>query len=177
MKRLSNFLMTNPIVVVGMFVLTLLSAIAGLILGWEVLYRDYLSKSLSVPAWLIVLIVISAFFGWILYGTRINRTQAKELVLVADKTFGTEQVVVSGKRFVKCKFHHSEMVLDGQDRFDFDSCEFHDPRFTFIGPAGQALGTLTSMFKDPAFRPVVEGLFLNIRAGKLPIAVEPSGGR
>lgn len=173
MKNLADVLTKNPLVVVGMFLFTIITGVSGMVVGWGDLYRDFLSKSVTVPTWFMLLVVFAVFLVSVVYGTRKSKQLNAPLELVADKKFGVQQITANGKNFLGCEFHGTEIIFDGEAPFGFDRCEFVDPRFTFVGPAGRALMTLADLFKDPSFRPVVEGVILNIRAGRLPIAVKP----
>lgn len=174
MKRLSNFLMTNPVIVVAMFVLTLISGLVGVLLSWEVLYRDYLSKSVSIPAWLALVGVFAVFFGWILYGTRTHKASPEKVEMVNDKSFGVERVEICGKTFVGCRFQRTELVYDGTGSVGLKQCEFDVPKISFNGPAASTVDFLTQLHTDPTLRPYVESLISGIKTGSHPLSIPPS---
>ena len=177
MKNLADFLTKNPMVVVGMFLFTLVTTIVSFILTWNDFYRDYLSKSVTVPVWLALLVICFIFFGWVVYGTRKKKQIDAPLILVADKEFGVEQVVTSGKKFLGCRFNGTEIIFDGQAQIGFESCGFTDQKFTFVGPAARTIAMLTGMYKDPSFQPIVDGIFMNIKSGELSKSVRPSNAK
>ncbi|MGF6392136.1 hypothetical protein [Pseudomonas plecoglossicida] len=175
MKRLSNFLTTNPAIVVAMFMLTVASGVAGLLLSWELLYRDYLSKSVSIPAWLVLAVVFGGFFGWILYGTRAKKAAPEKAQLISDKSFGVERVKICGKIFVGCRFQRTELVYDGMGSVGIKQCSFEIPKISFDGPAALTVDFLTQMYADPTFRPFVDSLMVGIKNGAHPMSIPPSG--
>lgn len=176
MKYLAEMLTKSPLIVVAMFLITLLASIVGLLVSWEVLYRDYLSKTFTVPSWLVLLIIPIGFFGWILYSTRKKNQSDGPLELIADREFGVERVYACGKRFLNCKFSGTEIVIDASSGLSFEGCNFENQRFTFDGSAARALALLTGMYKDPSFRPMVDRTILNIKSGDMPVSKAPYSG-
>ncbi|UXZ20687.1 ABC transporter permease [Pseudomonas sp. YeP6b] len=176
MKYLAEFLTKNPFIVVLMFCLTLIGVIVGLLVSWEVLYRDYLSKTLTIPSWLVLLIFVIVFFGWIFYGTRKKQQADGPLELIADRQYGVERVNACGKKFLSCKFDGTEIVIDAQSGLGFENCNFSNQRFTFDGAAARTLAILTFMYKDPSFRPLVDATIANIKSGDLPVSKAPFSG-
>jgi hypothetical protein len=174
MKYLAELLTKNPLIVVSMFVFTLLSTLAGLLVSWEDLYRDYLSKSISIPAWLLLLLIVIGFFGWIVYGTRKKNRNDAPLELIADKSYGVQRVSACGKKFVNCKFSGTEIVIDGQAGLGFENCNFESQRFTFDGYASLTISILAGMYRDPSFRPMVDHAITNIKTGNFLMATPPS---
>lgn len=166
MKNLSEFLTKNPILVVVLFLLSITSAIVTLLLGAEDIYNDYLSRSISIPAWFVLLFVIVTCIGWVIYGsrTRLRRTRPHELV--ADVKFGVERIEVGNKRFLGCTFDGTELVIDGRP-FDFNGCHFVGQRFLFSGCAAQTLSIMAAMYRDPPFRPLIEGVMTQIKSDKV----------
>ncbi|MDF3199011.1 hypothetical protein P3C29_09970 [Pseudomonas sp. 1912-s] len=174
MKRLASFLTKNPTVIVLMFFFTLISSLAGLVLSWKDLYLDYFSKSLTIPVWLLFLIVILIFFGWVFWGTRKKPNLDPPVVTVSGEAFGVERLLISGKKFVRCKFQGTELVYDGRDAGGFEGCDFHRHVFTLEGAAGNTITVLTEMYKEPLFRAEIEGLLENIKLGHHPRPINPS---
>lgn len=174
MKQLAEVLTKNPVIVVSMFIFTLLSTIAGLLVSWDDLYKDYLSKSISIPSWLLLLLAMIVFFGWIVYGTRKKKRNDQPIVLVAGQDFGVERLSIAGKRFVGCTFNGTEIVFDGTESGGFERCRFTRHRFTFSGAAALTLGVLTVMYKDPSLRPMLDETFQNIKSGDHPLSNPPS---
>ena len=174
MKKLAEFLTKNHVVVVIMFFVTAASMFIGFLLSWDVLYRDYLSETVSMPAWLIILAIVFFFVGAAIISSRKKKPIFSDFVLVADKDFGVERVVASGRKFLNCNFDGTEVVIDGNLPVAFEHCRFKDYRFTFDGAAALTVGLLSSMYQDPAFRPAVDETIKNIKSGKMPISKSPS---
>ncbi|KRP74860.1 hypothetical protein TX23_01370 [Pseudomonas paralactis] len=177
MDQLSKFLTKNPVIVVAMFFFTFFATVAGLLVSWDVLYKDYLSHTVTIPIWLTLLVAFAIFFGWILYGTRRRKLKDAPLELIADKLFGVERVLTSGKKFVSCKFNGTEIVIDGQAKIGFESCSFINSRFTFAGAAAQTMAVLSGMYRDPSFQPMIDETFQNVKSGDFSISPSPSGKR
>ena len=174
MKYLAEFLTKNHVVVVMMFFVTVISMFIGFLLSWDVLYRDYLSKSVSMPAWLIIISIAFFFVGAAVISSRKKKPNFSEFVLVEGKDFGVERVVASGRKFSNCKFDGTEVIIDGELPVAFEHCRFKDHRFTFDGAAALTVGLLSSMYQDPAFRPAVDETIKNIKLGEIPISKSPS---
>lgn len=174
MRELARWLQTNPIVILLMFLVTLMSSVAGIVLGWNQLYQDYLSKTVEIPVWLLLLGLVLLPVLLAGYRALYGRQLGKELLPIEGKQFGVEQVTLDGSRFVRCEFHGTEVIYEGQGAFSLERCEFHAPRFAFSKYAANTISMLTSMYADPAFRPLIETTLENIRIGKAPQAVPPS---
>jgi 4-amino-4-deoxy-L-arabinose transferase-like glycosyltransferase len=166
LSKLTKQLQEHPIIVLAMFFLSLLSALVTLILGWQDLYADYLSKSLELPVWLVFLLAILGFVGWVL--VRPSEVGKGPLKRIQGETYGVQRVVLDGKEFRQCRFSASELVIEGKAGFSLAHNEFESPRFTFSGPANTTIVILTEMYKDPAFRSLVDGALENIKAGVIP---------
>lgn len=174
MKKLAEVLTKNPLIIVFMFFFTILGTLIGILVSWDVLYRDYLSKSVTIPLWLALLISVIVFFGWIFYATRKRAQLELPMELVADKDFGVERVKACGRKFINCKFNGTEILIDGQSELGFENCKFNGPRFTFVGGAGRTIAILTGMYKDPSFRPMIDKTIDNLKSGNLPVSTAPS---
>ena len=174
MKKLSDWLQNNPIIVVLMFFVSVISSVIGISLGWKQFYTDYLSKSVDVPVWLIIfgLIFVPIVYSILRRGDGI--TAEKELLKVEGKQFGVQQVVLDGKSFDRCEFHGTEIVFEGSLGCSLVRCNFDNPRFTFSRYAANTLSMLTLLYKDPAFKSLIEHTFDNIRAGAHPASMQPS---
>lgn len=164
MKYLSELLTKNPLVVVAVFIFSMASAIVTLLLGAKDIYSGYLSKEISIPAWLLILLLVILLVVWAFYGSRVKLRNSRPTELVADAKFGIERVMVGGKRYVSCSFKGSELVIDGTP-FDFQNCTFERTQFLFDGAASQTVAILTAMYRDHAFRPLVDDLLRKIESG------------
>lgn len=174
MKELTKWLQSNPIVVLTMFLISFTSGVAGIVLGWKQLYQDYLSKTIEVPIWLVILALLLLPGLRIAYRSLIGRRTTKELLKVEGKKFGVQQIVLDGKLFERCEFHGTEVVFEGSNVFSLVQCAFHAPRFSFTKYAAMTLAALTKMYTDDALRPLIDQTIENIRAGTHPQAVPPS---
>lgn len=168
MNNLIEWLSQNPIIVLVMFIISLISGLMGIVLGWKRFYEDYLSKSVSIPIWIIVIIFISmpAIFT-ILVGSKPIEDELKELSLVEGKKFGIQQVVLDGKRFIRCSFDGTELIFNGEHGFDFSENNLKSNfRLSLNKNARLTFEAFYALYKDPAFRPIVENTFQAIREGK-----------
>ena len=98
---------------------------------------------------------------------------------MADKkheaeTFGAEPLIADGRIFVNCRFNGTKLVLTGDGEVSFVGCAMNDVRFEFQGSAARTLRMLQTFYANPASRPMVEGIFNQIRSSGAPPA--PSGG-
>ncbi len=175
MKEVSKWLQSNPTLVMLMFLVSLTSGVIGIALGWEQFYEDYLSKSVEIPIWLLLLAalltpLLVGFYRSVNFGTT-----GKELIPVEGKQFGVERLVLDGKSFERCEFHGTEVIFEGANGFSLVRCNFHAPRIVFAKYAATTIGVLTTMYQDQAFRSLIDRTIENIRAGKHPEAILPSG--
>jgi hypothetical protein len=167
MKALTLWLQNNPMAILIMFIVAILSGIMTIILGWRAFYADYLSKAVTVPVWLLILVlIIGCLFAVQFVGRQSGDTVVKELEAIEGKRFGVQQIVVDGKKFERCKFDGSEIIFNGKAGFSLIGCQFKSPRITFASYASNTVNALTLMYKDPSFKPIVEQTIENIRAGK-----------
>lgn len=173
MNALTNFLQTNPIVVLVMFLVSLISGLAGLLLGWNQLYQDYLSKSVELPIWLfIVLIFLVPALIIAIRSTR-NVSKATQLTQIEGQRFGVQRITLDGMSFERCEFHGSELIFDGCEVFALVRCNLDSFKLTFSKHAATTIMVLTKLYQDPAFRPLVEGMLTNIKDGNHPEAIAP----
>ena len=169
MKELTLWLQNNPTAILIMFIVAILSGLMTIILGWEKFYSDYLSKSVTLPAWLLILIIFIGFlFAVWSAGRQTTDVAVKELERIDGKRFGVQQIIVDGKKFERCLFDGTEVIYNGKAGFSLVWCEFRSPKFTFGSYASNTINSLTMMYKDPSFRPIVEQTLQNIRSGELP---------
>ncbi len=171
MDNLIKFLENNIIILI-MFIITLLGGLMGIILGWKRFYDDFLSKSITLPVYvLIILFVVVALAIRFLPATK---DHPKRLKTIKGESFGVQRIVVDGKRFVNCKFRKTELVFRGEAGVGFEGCSFTNPGFTFAGPAANTAKILKFLYAIPELRPLIENTFKAIREGNLPEAIPPS---
>ena len=105
MKALILWLQNNPVTILIMFVVAILGGILIIILGWRTFYDDYLSKTVTVPVWLLILVlIIGCLFAVQLAGVQSGDTVVKELETIEGKRSGVQQSVLDGKKFERYQF-------------------------------------------------------------------------
>jgi hypothetical protein len=164
LNRISKNLQDNPMIVVFMFVISVLSALLTIILGWKDFYNDYLSKTITIPIWLLILVAIVSLVAWFIFKPSTIKAPT-EFEEVEGKKFGVQQVILDGRTFKRCEFDGAELIFNGENGFNLESNHFKAPKFTFGNSASNTIAALTSMYKDPAFRPLVELTLTNIKSG------------
>ena len=172
MDNLIKFLENNTIILI-MFIITLLGGLMGIILGWKRFYDDFLSKSITLPVY--VLIILFVVVALAIRFWPATKERPKELQTIKGESFGVQRIFIDGKRFVNCQFRGTELVFKGEAGVGLEGCGFFENyRLTFGGPAQMTLNMLKSLYAVPEFRPRIEGTFKAIKEGKLPIAIPPS---
>ncbi len=158
MNRLAKNLQKHPAIILIMFLLSTLSGIVTIALGWEQFYASFLSKEMSLPVWLVLLVI---FVSAIIYVSRGKSSPIpEELETIEGKQFGVQQIEMDGKNFVNCTFDGSELVFRGINGFSLQESHFKTPpRITFQDYAGNTIVVMKALHKDPLFRPYVEKSF------------------
>lgn len=70
MEWLSGVLEKWKVLNVLMFVITTIGTLMGIVLGWKQFYHDYLSVQVSMPLWMLFLIILAAFILVLLIADR-----------------------------------------------------------------------------------------------------------
>jgi len=173
MEVLIQFLQNNPLIILGMFTITVLSGIITIIIGWKKFSDDILLKKITVPvyAYLVIFFLIAlAIIFWPAIEDR-----PKPLRTIKGESFGVQRILVDGKRFVNCKFKKTELVFRGEASSSIENCSFIKiGGITFEGPAAATVKILKSLYAVPNFRPFIENTFKAIKEGKLSEAIPPS---
>ena len=167
LEKLVINLQQNHLILLIMFLISLIGGVMSIILGWKQFYEDYLSKKLTIPVWLFLILYLTTILK-----PTLNIT-SNELKTITGKSFGVQQIHLDGYRFVNCRFNGSELVFAGRERFElignnFDKATSAD--LTFIESAKLTLGALMALYKEPVFRESVEKTFSNIRNEKIPLS-------
>jgi hypothetical protein len=176
MNKLIEFLQNNPIIILVTFIISVLSGISiiiGIILGWERIRDDILLKKITVPvyAYLIILfLVVLVIIFWPAIEDR-----PKRLRTIKGESFGIQRVYLDGKRFVNCTFDGTELVFRGEAGLDFSHNNLKDIRLTLDGSAARTVIFFMKLYTEPGFRPFIENIFEAIKGGKLPESIPPSG--
>lgn len=155
-----------------MFIISVLSGLMGIILGWKKFNEDFLSKSITLPVYVYLIILFVVFLAIIFWPAIKNRP--KPLRTIKGASFGVQRIVVDGKRFVNCTFRKTELVFRGEAGVGFEGCSLTNPGFTFDGPAANTAKILKLLYTIPEMRPLIENTFEAIKKGKLPKAIPPS---
>jgi len=172
MEALIRFIQNNLLIILVVFIISVLSGFMGIILGWKRFYDDFLSKSITLPVYvLIILFVVVVLAIRFLPATK---DLPKGLTTIKGESFGVQRIFVDGKRFVNCKFRKTELAYKGEGGCRMVNCSLENIGFTFDGPAAATMKTLTGMYAIPALRPFIENTFKAIREGNLKIAIPPS---
>ena len=173
MNKLIEVLQNNSIIILVTSILTLLAAGMGIFLGWKKFYNNFLSKCITLPVYVYLIIgffVVLAIIFW-----PAIKDRPKPLRTIKGETFGVQRILVDGKRFVNCKFRKTELVYRGEAGVSLENCSFTIiGGIAFEGPAASTVKTLKSLYAVPQFRPFVENTFKAIKAGKLPEAIPTS---
>lgn len=158
MNKLAESLQKHPAIILIMFLLSVISAVVTIALGWEQFYESFLSKEIRLPAWLVLLVI---FTGAIIYVFRDKSPPTpKELETIEGKQFGVQQIEMDGKNFVNCTFDGSELIFRGTNGFSLQKNDFKTPpRITFQDYAGNTMAVMKALHKDPSFRPYIEKTF------------------
>lgn len=120
----------------------------------------------SVPFWLLI-ILACAPLGYLaagIYGRKVKD--------ISNRFFGVERVNICGKHFVNCEFDGTELIYDANAPTSMSHCKLSSIRISFTGSASDTVGYLTALYSDPAFRPIVEQTFENIKSKGLEFTQE-----
>ena len=154
MKVLIETLQKHPLAILVMFLVSAVSGIMGIVLGWQQFYESYLSRSVQLPVWLLLFGagLIATLYFLKPYASR----KPRELEMVQGKSFGVQPVELDGKRFVNCTFDGSELIFRATNGFDLIKNDFKvPPRLRFEAYAGVTLAALKALNNDPNFRQYV----------------------
>ena len=153
----------------------------AIILGWKRVCVDFLSKSVTLPVYvyliiLFVIVVVAALAIKFWPATPATKDRPKELRIIKGETFGTQRIKIDGKRFVNCTFAKTEFAYWGEAHTAFVSCGFDlgPQSFVFEGSAIRTIQLLKELYSQAVFRPFVDHVFESIKEGKLPRAIPPS---
>lgn len=172
MEVLIQLLQNNPLIILVMFTITVLSGVISIVLGWKKFRDDILLKKITVPVYTYLVILFLIALVAIFWPAVEDRP--KKLLIIEGASFGVQRIIVDGKRFVNCKFRKTELVFRGEASSSIEGCTFIKPGFTFDGPAATTVRILKSLYAIPQLRPLIENTFKAIKEGNLPVAVPPS---
>jgi len=172
MDRLAEFLQTNPVIIIATFVLSLVSLIATVVARRKQLWSDFLSKKITLPVYVYLVLILVGLLAAMLWPAAEKRP--KRLRTIEGEEFGVQRVIMDGKRFRNCQFHKTELVFRGEASSAIENCALERVGFTFDGPAATTAKILTSLYKIPQVRPLIDNTFEAIKKGELPRAVPPS---
>lgn len=168
LKNITNTLQNNPAIIIVMFIFSILSAVITVILGWNQFYNDYLSKTINTPVWLVILLFLLTCALFSFRREPIKAPEIKELKNIEGKDFGVQRIPLDGHHFKRCTFTGSELIFSGRQPFSLSSNSLTDIKFTFSDEASNTITSLTKMYKDQAFRPLIDQTLENIKSGTTP---------
>lgn len=154
-----------------MFVFTVLGTLITVVLGWRQFYDDYLSVKVEIPIWLAFVLAFVVFLLAMFSSARKYKKANAPLELVMDQTYGVQRLDVGGKRYVKCNFKGTELILDVGRGFGFERCNFNGTYFTWGEDASKMIHVLSDMYSDDSFKPLIDQMFVDIRNKTIPIAM------
>lgn len=172
MERIAEFLQTNSFIIVVMFVLSVGKVVIDIVSRRKQLWHDFLSKKITLPVYVYLILIVVALLLKVLLPVAASRSQT--LRTIENEEFGVQRVVMDGKRFVKCRFHGTELVFRGEAKSAIEGCILDRPQFAFDGPAAATAVILSNLYKLPQLRPLIDNTFEAIKKGELPRAVPPS---
>ena len=164
MKALIQFLQDSPLIILVMFIITALSGIITIILGWNRFCDDILLKKITIPVYAYLIIFFIAALV-VIFGPTI-KDRPKKLRTIKGESFGVQRIIVDGKHFVNCEFRKTELVFRGEAGVNLEGCSFINVGFTFDGPAQNTVKILMSLYAVPQLRPLIENTFKAIKEGK-----------
>lgn len=124
-----------------------------------------------MPYWVIfsaTIIILVALNSKFQYGDVFEENPKIESV--SGKNFGTERVILDGKRFENCTFHNTELIFEGTKPYSLIGCKLTNPTFSLAKYSALSTQMLSIIYKDPAFKGLVEQTFENLRSGTIPSA-------
>lgn len=166
-KRLAKAITANPNIVVGMFLISAVSGLMGIIVGWDVFYRDYLSKTATIPIWALILGAFLIFAVNMFSKGGKGKKTSDILEVVEGKKFGVQSVVIDGRDFKRCEFQGTELVFKGEAPFGLSSCSLSDIYITFQDSAGLTVQALSILAADPGLKQLSDGLIAGIQNGTI----------
>lgn len=172
MHYLVEQLQNNALFIMIMFLITIISGLFTIILGWKKIYSDFLSKKITLQVWQVIFVFFTIYLITVLMPRKGNNP--KNIEEIHSATFGIQRVVVDGRSFSDCSFNGTELVFRGEGSVAFHHCHFEDPKFTLDGPAATTMKILQGLYKEPSFRIYVENTLKLIMEGKeVPQATQP----
>jgi hypothetical protein len=93
---------------------------------------------------------------------------------VENQTFvGANIQIDSGVAYICCRFVNCTIIVTGMGPIQMQETTFENPRWTFAGPAGNALNFLRMLYTSGQ-KELVEQIFQSIRTGVVQSAPMPS---
>lgn len=167
-----EMLQNHPLIIFGMFIISVLSGIMTIVKEWRGFYSDVLSKKITLPVYAYLIIIFLIALGYIFWPKPKDRP--KQFRTIEGESFGIQRVYIDGKRFVNCNFNGTEMVFTGESGGELIGSKFSRIRLTASGPAAITLNMLRAMYSEEGFRPYIDNLFNDIKTGIIRKATTPS---
>ena len=74
--------------------------------------------------------------------------KAAEPEIIQGRAFGSEEVSLDGKRYVKCSFKSSTLVFRGDNPVSFSETTFLDVNWKLDGPAALTIDFLAGLYRS-----------------------------
>ena len=88
------------------------------------------------------------------------------------RTFEKRRVRLDGNEFHECTFNECLLEVGGVPFKWGANNHLIESGFTFVDRAASFLIFLQEFYQDPVFQPMIEELFVNIRAGTIPAVAD-----
>lgn len=170
LKKISNYLQSSPILITLMFIIGCISGLFTIFLGWNDFYNDFLSKSITLPIWLFLIIglILAVFY---IFLNKTLKSKSGKLTTVTGEKFGIQQVKLDGNSYQRCDFSGTELIFSGEDKFEIVECKFSNQVLTFAGNAAATINVLVALHKDPVFKDTVNKTLDEIKSDNIKVSV------
>lgn len=85
------------------------------------------------------------------------------------EVFEERGVRFDGNEFIGCTFRQCNLKYGGSGPVTLESCDFHDCKWAFTGPAQATLNFMTAMYQSSDWgKHLIEQTFENIKRGEHP---------
>ncbi len=144
-----------------MFLISSTAGIIAIITGWQDFYTNYLSKPITIPIWLFLILIFLLIVIFVFRPQKKNYSM-KGLETIEGENFGVQQVNVDGKRFVNCTFDGSELVFKGLEGFSLEGNTFRTPpKISFDQYAGTTLQVIKALYNSAEFTSYIASTLKN----------------
>lgn len=172
MEQLAKFLQTNAYAVVALIIIGVISAVIGLPSAWPT-FREHLKRKMQIPNWGVwLLCVMLSYFLINKFGEN-DEDDPSKYELIEAKTFGNQRLVLDGKRFYKCDFLETNLVIEGKQGFSMERCYLKGSRIVWGGSARKTFTAMTELYKIPEMKPIINQFIEDIKKDSVPVYMPP----